>query len=119
MLFVEVDRTRKGEMLERVAETLFFAGLGHNPLFGESVPEDELTALRDATRNMRMDTARMVLNAMREPTDAMLEAVVKVPEHLIAEHGEHARAPFEAATIADRMVVRQHWLSLIDAALKG
>jgi hypothetical protein len=53
------------DMVEAVAEALFFVGLSHNPLYGEAVPAEELEALRRVTREQRLTSARAAIEAVR------------------------------------------------------
>lgn len=64
------------------------------------------------------DEARAAIEALREPSPAMLEAAVPTPEHLIAERAdpEYERA-MRAAAKFDQMVAAQNWRKLIDATL--
>lgn len=64
--------------------------------------------------------ARAAIEAMREPTDAMLAATVPFPEHLVRErNAPDYEKRMAAATLAERMGVRSEWQQMIDAALKG
>jgi len=63
--------------------------------------------------------ARAAIAAMREPTEEMLAQVVTEPTHL---YGQDGRGPkyeksMKLAVQVDRMVVRQRWKDMIDAAL--
>ena len=81
---------------------------------------DEMFADRAERDSRIIDlNARAAIAALRDPTDEMLAAAVLFPEHLRAEHENNPEwAPMmEAATMAARMTVRQHWIDLIDAAL--
>ena len=63
--------------------------------------------------------AREVIEAMREPTEAMLASAVKEPVHLYAGRANGYVNSMKAATAADRMAARQRWQDLIDAALSN
>lgn len=66
----------------------------------------------------RAKAARLVLEAMREPTAEMLSAAAPFPLHLVIERNDvdYARN-MEAATAADRMAARSQYQTMIDAAL--
>lgn len=72
--WMESEMTDANEMVERVAEALFFVGLSHNPLYGEAVQPEVLPGLREASRPHRLSMARAAIEALREPTEAMLDA---------------------------------------------
>jgi hypothetical protein len=63
--------------------------------------------------------ARAAIEAMRDPTDAMLVHVSREPVHLYdeGERGAEYQRQMAAAVAVDRMVRRQQWRDLIDAAL--
>jgi hypothetical protein len=62
--------------------------------------------------------AAAAIEAMREPSDEMLAATVPFPDHLVRERNSpDYEKHMAAATLADRMGVRQDWQDMIDAAL--
>ncbi len=63
--------------------------------------------------------ARAAIEAMAEPTDAMLSAAVPLPVHLIKERNDetYTRDMNVAATV-ERMAFRSRWQDAIAAALK-
>lgn len=62
--------------------------------------------------------ARVVIEAMREPTAEMLLAVAPFPIHLVIERADvDYTKNMEAATAADRMAARSQYQIMIDAAL--
>lgn len=67
------------------------------------------------------DLARAAIAALRSPTEAMLAAAKPFPEHLRREAEGNADflAQLEAAVMADRLTVRQHWFDMIDKALES
>lgn len=62
---------------------------------------------------------RAVLQALREPDEAMLAAAKPEPTHLYGEgnRGADYQAQMKVAVSIDRQVARQIWQAMIDAAL--
>jgi hypothetical protein len=97
------------EMVERVARTLWADADDFD--FDTRGPE---------TQKRIRNRARLAIAAMREPTQAMLEAVKPFPEHLRAEHpdpGDVWHEQMRLATIADQALLRSEWQRMIEAAL--
>jgi hypothetical protein len=62
--------------------------------------------------------AMLVIEAMREPTNEMLEAAAPFPTHLVVERNDvDYTKNMEAATTAERMAARSKYQTMIDAAL--
>jgi hypothetical protein len=63
--------------------------------------------------------ARAAIEAMREPTSAMLDVGAPYPAHLVVERDDPIyTARMKAATLADQFAVAMKWRNMIDAALK-
>lgn len=65
--------------------------------------------------------AEAAIAAMRDPTPAMIEAVVPFPEHLRAEHPDPAdpwHRRMKAATLAEQATAGNRYSRMIDAALE-
>jgi hypothetical protein len=79
---------------------------------------EELDAIHAA---MFFSFARAAIAAMREPTEAMLAAVVARPDALIAERvaeGDEGYAErMDAAVAVERAALASRWRAMIDAAL--
>lgn len=65
------------------------------------------------------DLALAVLQAMREPTEAMLKAVIPEPTHLYGTgaRGEAYQSSMKTACIAQRCALANNWQTMIDEAL--
>ena len=66
--------------------------------------------------------ARLVIAAMREPTEAMLAEIIVRPDALIAEReaggAEGYAERMDAAVAIERLALAQRWRAMIDEALK-
>lgn len=90
-------------MIERVARRLCEA---NNTIWGGPRGEDDPDFMLVKLRYMHQ--ARVAIEAMREPTEAMVEAVAKAEE----EQG-YCKSAYESMSAEDA------WPIMIDAALKG
>ena len=95
------------EMAERVVRAIY-AKFEDRPLYAQAQMNDILAN----------ELAQAAIEAMHEPTTAMLKAASPFPEHLVAEHGEGSRKLFEAATLTDQMVARSTWIKMVEEAAK-
>jgi len=78
----------------------------------ERVARAIAAAADDTDWELYRSEARAAIEAMREPTEAMLAAVIPYPENTTVP-----RPTMEAATMADRLAFRSRWQDGIDAAL--
>ena len=90
------------EMTERVARAIAKEAWGHG-LTGETLPWEKIP---DVYRAGYRRWAVKAVEAMREPTEAMIDAIPAGPA------GPAGREPEQ------RDVVRSHWSMMIDEALK-
>lgn len=89
-------------MIDRVAKALFMQSVYHG--------YDDETIKREwqRTKGLHRSAARTAIEAMREPTDDMLDAIGPVADRIKALDEKPD----------DRMIDTQIWQAVIDAALK-
>lgn len=104
-------------MIEQVARAIFAS----QSFYGD---DQQKPAWVDGGNSTRQDDARRLaraaIAAMREPTEAMCEAVVPFPEHLRAEHPDPVDPwhwAMKAATLAEQAAAGNRYSRMIDAAL--
>lgn len=107
------------EMIERVARAIdpgSFPEEGDPNLCWCPQCREEVASWQEAA----IERVRKTIEAMREPTADMLCRAIPIPLHLVIERAdEKYTAAMETATMTDRIIARQIYQALIDAALSS
>lgn len=97
------------EMVDRVAKQLWMVAQDWDT-------REIFENLPDYGQDFWRDRARAAISTMREPTQAMLEAVKPWPKHWLRTDPQITS--MQAAYVADQMAFTSEWQTAIDAALE-
>ena len=81
---------------------------------------DQPQSWHDGAWREWVEPARAVIEAIREPSEGMVEAVVEEPTHLYGQGGrdEQYQRDMCAAVAAERFALANRWGHMIDALLE-
>lgn len=114
-------------MIERVARAM----AGYFCPYFDEIPKDKLdrrekmaagdrlALITDITQDDLLDAACAAIEAMREPTKAMLAAAVPEPNHLygVGGRGDEYQRQMKVAVVVERAALSTQYEAMITAAL--